>query len=41
MTQQVFEALADWISEGVAVDFEALGFDIEVITVDPPADLAN
>ncbi|WP_277990855.1 hypothetical protein [Chromobacterium haemolyticum] len=41
MTQQVFEALADWISEGVAVDFEALGFDIEVITVESPADFAN
>ena len=41
MNQQIFEALADWISEGVAVDFEALGFDIEVITVETPAFLAH
>jgi hypothetical protein len=37
MQKEVFEALADWIVAGVAVDFEALGFDIEVITLEAPA----
>lgn len=38
MNNHLFETLCVWLVCGVAVDFQALGFDVETITIDPPKD---
>lgn len=38
MNKHLFETLCSWLVCGVAVDFQALGFDVEIITITHPKD---